>query len=83
MIFLYIGGLQDSRKPAGGFKGEFFKKDLLRKESFVKKTLFKLKESFVKKTLVVFTAGVPEWSNGTDSRSVSLVLTKVRILSPA
>lgn len=28
-------------------------------------------------------AGVPEWSNGTDSRSVGLVPTKVRILSPA
>jgi hypothetical protein len=28
-------------------------------------------------------AGVPERSNGTDSRSVGLVPTKVRILSPA
>jgi hypothetical protein len=27
--------------------------------------------------------GVPEWSNGTDLRSVSLVLTQVRILPPA
>ena len=28
-------------------------------------------------------AGMPEWSNGTDSKSVSSVLTKVRILLPA
>ena len=30
-----------------------------------------------------FYAGMPERSNGTDSKSVSLVLTKVRILLPA
>lgn len=28
-------------------------------------------------------AGMPEWSNGTDSKSVGLVPTKVRILLPA
>ena len=28
-------------------------------------------------------AGVPEWSNGTASIAVSLVLTQVRVLSPA
>jgi hypothetical protein len=38
----------------------------------------------VKKTVGCLTkAGVPEWSNGADSKSVGLVPTKVRILSPA
>lgn len=33
--------------------------------------------------MLFLSAGVPEWSNGTASRAVSLVLTKVRILSSA
>ena len=40
-------------------------------------------EEVQKKPVGFFYAGVPEWSNGTPSRGVSLVLTKVRILSPA
>ncbi len=33
--------------------------------------------------MIISDAGVPEWSNGADSRSAGLVPTKVRILSPA
>ena len=41
------------------------------------------KSQQAKQSLTTKHAGVPEWSNGTDSRSVGLVPTGVRILSSA
>ena len=56
-----------------------------RLQNFIELFLFKplFSKTFYKYKISLFYAGVSEWSNEADSKSVGLVPTKVRILSPA